>query len=390
MTRIIDEFSWQAAAAGLLAAFVGCAGSYAIVVQGLRAVGADAGEAASGLMAAAVAMGLCGIFLSMRTRMPVAAAWSTSGAAFLATAPAPAGGFNEAVGAFLVAGALLVASGLWKPLGRAVAAIPSPLASAMLAGVLLPLCVAPFEAALELPHLALPVLLVWAAVARFRRLLAVPAAVITAVAAIALTHEPAASQSGGWPLWAAPRWVAPQFSAAGVIGIALPLFVITMASQNIAGIATLRSFGYRPAPGALFAQSGAFGLVAAPFGSHAVNLAALTAALCAGEDAHPDPARRYWAGMVAGVGCVAFGLCAGGTVAFLRIAPPLLIEALAGLALFSALAGALLAALSAARGREAALVTFLVTASGISFFGIGGVFWGLLAGGALYFLERRE
>ncbi|MGR3913599.1 MAG: benzoate/H(+) symporter BenE family transporter [Gammaproteobacteria bacterium] len=381
-SRIIDDFSWQAVSAGLLAAFVGFAGSFAIVVQGLRAMGADAGAAASGLMAAGVSMGLCGVFLSLKTRMPVSAAWSTPGAAFLATAAPLAGGFNEAVGAFIIAALLIIASGLWKPLGRAIAAIPAPLASAMLAGILLPICIAPFEAAMELPSLALPILLVWAVVARLWRMWAVPAAVVAAGIVIAVRFDRGALQFAS--VWASPRMFAPIFTAAGFAGIALPLFVITMASQNIAGIATLRSFGYRPQPGALFAQSGAFGLAAAPFGGHAVNLAAITTALCAGEDAHPDPARRYWASVAAGVGCIVFGLCAGAVVAFMRIAPPLLIEALAGLALFGALGGALLAAMSAPRGREAALITFLITASGVSFFGISGAFWGLLAGGAMY------
>jgi len=388
MQQILDDFSWRAFAAGLLAAFVGFAGSFAIVVQGLHAVGADAGEAASGLMAAAVAMGVCGIFLSLKTRMPVSAAWSTPGAAFLATAAPLAGGFHEAVGGFIIAAMLIIAGGLWKPLGRAVSAIPAPLASAMLAGVLLPLCIAPFEAAVELPRLALPILLVWAVVARLWRMWAVPAAVAVAAAVIAWRFDLGALQLES--AWAAPRFIAPVFSTAGLFGIALPLFVITMASQNIAGIAALRSFGYRPQPGKMFALSGAFGLAAAPFGGHAVNLAAITIALCAGEDAHPDPARRYWAAMVAGLFCIFFGLCAGAVVAFMRIAPALLIEALAGLALFGAFGGALLAAISAPRGREAALITFLITVSGISFFGIGGAFWGLLVGGAAYAWERAR
>ena len=162
-----------------------------------------------------------------------------------------------------------------------------------------------------------------------------------------------------------------------------------MASQNITGIAVLTSFGYRPDAGSMFRWTGAFGLVAAPFGCHAVNLAAITAAICAGEDAHPDPARRYWSAVVAGVVYVLFGLTAGMAVSFIRVSPPILIEAVAGLALLGALATSFVSAMAEARDREAALVTLLVTASGVTFFGIGGAFWGLVAGGAIYFWEHR-
>lgn len=384
--RTLKEFSASASAAGLLTAFVGFAGSFAIVVHGLHAAGANVGEAASGLMAACIAMGVCGIVLSLKTRMPVSVAWSTPGAAFLAGAAPLAGGFAEAVGAFLVTAILIMASGLWKPLGRAVEKIPPPLASAMLAGILLPLCLAPFAAVAELPKLALPILLAWVVVARFRRLWAVPAAVVTAAVVIALHVDFAEVQ---FPRkWAAPKVFTPEFSVTGVTAVALPLFVITMASQNIAGIAALRNFGYRPRAGALFTASGAFGFFAAPFGCHAVNLAAITTALCAGADAHADPARRYWAAVVAGGAYIVFGLFAGVTVAFMHIAPPQIIAAVAGLALFGALGGALLGAVAAERGRNAALLTLLITASGVTWFGIGGVFWGLLAGWAVYVWEN--
>jgi benzoate membrane transport protein len=161
-----------------------------------------------------------------------------------------------------------------------------------------------------------------------------------------------------------------------------------MASQNIPGIAVLNVNGYRPAPGLLFTITGVFSLFSAPFGGHAVNLAAITAALCAGEDAHPDPARRYWAAVVAGVAYVLLGLLAGAATAFISASPPILIEAVAGLALIGAFGSALMGAVSAAQDREAAVLTFLVTASGLTFFGISGAFWGLIAGGAMLALTR--
>jgi len=175
---------------------------------------------------------------------------------------------------------------------------------------------------------------------------------------------------------------------AALLGVALPLFIVTMASQNIPGIAVLHANGYRPAPGKLFWITGLFGLAAAPFGSPAVNLAAITAAMCAGEEAHPDPARRYWAATVAGLAYIGFGLAAGVVTAAAAASPPLLVEAVAGLALLGAFGGALMAALGDPASREAAVICFLVTGSGVTFLGIGGAAWGLLAGGAMLALAR--
>ena len=373
----------QAVSAGLLAGFVGFASSFAVVLQGLVAVGASPAQAASGLMAVSVAMGLAGIVLSLRLRLPVSVAWSTPGAALLAATVAPAGGFAEAVGAFIACGVLLTLAGLWKPLGRAVAAIPAPLANAMLAGILFTLCLAPVRAVAEQPLAGLAIVLAWAVVGRVNRLLAVPAAVAVAVAVIAAS---APMPSTGW--MPEPVLVVPQFSVAALTGIALPLFIVTMASQNIPGLAVLSANGYRPQPGPLFATTGAFSVLAAPFGSHAVNLAAITAALCAGEGAGPDPARRWPAAVVAGCVYVVFGLLAGAVTVFVAAAPPVLIQAVAGLALLGPFGGAMLGAVQAPQGREAALVCFVVTASGIAFLGIGGAFWGLLAGGAMMLLAR--
>jgi benzoate membrane transport protein len=379
-------FSFQALAAGLLAAFVGFASSFAVVVQGLIAVGADRGQATSGLMALSISMGLCAIWLSLKTRLPITVAWSTPGGALLATSGAVAGGFNAAVGAFLVCGVLIVLAGLWKPLGRWVAAIPAPLANAMLAGVLLGLCLAPVKAVAQNPALGLSIVVVWAVVARLRRLFAVPAAVLVTVLLIVASTHLSADALGS--LWPTPVLVRPMFTVAALVGIALPLFIVTMASQNIPGMAVLAVNGYRPRPGPLFTTTGVFSLLSAPFGGHAVNLAAITAALCAGEDAHPDRARRYWAAVVSGVGYVAFGLAAGAAMAFISAAPPILIQAVAGLALLGAFGGALMGAVAVPKDREAAVITFVVTASGLTFLGISGAFWGLVAGGAVMALTR--
>ena len=374
----------QAVAAGLLAAFVGFASSFAVVLQGLMAVGATRAEAASGLMALAIAMGASGALLSLWRRQPISIAWSTPGAALLATSGAPEGGFPAAVGAFLVCGALIVIAGLWKPLGRAVERIPPALANAMLAGVLLGLCLAPVRAMASVPLLAAPTILVWALVFYWKRLFAVPAAVLVVVGLIALEGVP----PGMGSLWPAPVLVRPVLTAAAALGLGVPLFLVTMASQNIPGMAVLHLNGYRPPASPLFVTTGLFTLLAAPFGGHAVNLAAITAALCAGPDAHPVPAKRYWAAVVAGLTYIVFGLLAGAATAFIAASPPILIEAVAGLALLGAFGSALLGTVSAVEGREAALITFLVTASGLGFLGVSGAFWGLLAGAIMLGLGR--
>jgi benzoate membrane transport protein len=377
--------SIQAVVAGLLAAFVGFS-SAVVVLPGLAGVGASPAEAASGLIALSIAMGVAGIWLSFRTRMPISIAWSTPGAALLATAGVVEGGFSAAVGAFLVVGILIVIAGFWKPLGRWVGAIPAALANAMLAGVLLGFCLAPVEAVAEMPALALPIILIWALVARFWRLYAVPAAVIVTVLIIAFTTDISMSAFGS--LRPQPILIAPTFNLPALIGIALPLFIVTMASQNVTGIAVLGANGYRPDPGPLFRDTGIFTLLAAPFGGHAINLAAITAALCAGPEAHPDPARRWWAAVTAGFVYILFGLLAGAASAFLMASPPILIKAVAGLALLGAFGAALMAAVAEPKDREAAIVTFVVTASGLTFFGISGAFWGLIAGGVVYALAR--
>jgi len=379
-------FSLQAFAAGVLAAFVGFASSFAVVVKGLQGVGASPAEAASGLMAISVAMGLCAIYLSLRTKLPISIAWSTPGAALLASSAVQDGGFAAAIGAFIVTGVLLFLAGLWKPLGRWVAAIPPPLANAMLAGVLLSLCLAPVKAVALSPFLALPIVIAWALVARWKRLYAVPAALLVAIVVIAWSLHGSNVALG--PLWPAPLFVAPVFTPSALLGIALPLFIVTMASQNIPGLAVLHANDYRPEPGPLFRATGIATVVAAPFGSHAMNLAAITAAICASPDAHADPARRYWAAAVAGATYIVFGLAAGLATAFIAASPPLLVETVAGLALLGALGSSLMSAMKEDASREAALITFLVAASGLTIFGIGGAFWGLIAGGLVLALAR--
>jgi benzoate membrane transport protein len=377
----------QPVAAGMLAAFVGFGSSFAVIVAGLTAMGASPDEAASGLTMLTIGMGIAGMALSAWTKMPISVAWSTPGGALLATTAAVEGGFPAVVGAFVVTGLLLVAAGSWKPFGRLVAAIPGPLAGAMLAGILLPLVLAPFQAVGEIPLLMLPVMLVWLVVGRFWRLYAVPAALVAAIVALAL--DPGAL-SGPVPDLA-PTFVlvTPTFTLDALVGVALPLFLVTMASQNIPGLAVLATYGYRPHPGPLIAWTGVASVLVAPFGALSINLAAITAALCAGPDAHPKPERRWIAAFAAGCAYVPIGLAATAAVVLVSLAPPLLIQGVAGLALLGAFAAAIMKGLESEPDRIAALVTFLLAGSGLAFLGIGSAFWGLVAGLAVSALHGR-
>lgn len=386
---MLKDFSVQSLFMGLLVAFVGFSSTFAVVLGGLKAVGASEAQAGSGLMAISIAMGLCGIILSLSTRMPVSVSWSTPGAAFLTSVGAVHDGFEVAVGAFMVSALLIIAAGLFRPLTRAVSSIPAPLANAMLAGVLVSLCFAPVKAIAFNPMLGLPIVIAFVLVGAFKRLLAVPAALVAFVLVIMFGVD---MQNNGFDLAASLSpsltFVMPVFRLDAMISIALPLFIITMASQNITGIAVLKINHYNPDPGPLFTLTGISTLLTAPFGVHAINLAAMTAAMCAGDDAHPDRHRRYWASLNAGIFYIIFGLLAGLVTAFVALAPPILIEAVAGLALVSAFSGSALAAFKEPDTREAAAITFIVTASGVSFGGISGAFWGLLAGGLVLALTR--
>jgi benzoate membrane transport protein len=375
----------QPVLAGVVASVVGSASTFALVLSGLRAVGADADEAASGLMALCVTMGAVAIWLGLRERIPVAIAWSTPGAALLISSGAVPGGWPAAVGAFVACGLLIVLAGLWGALGRWIAAIPPALAAAMLAGVLLPVCVAPVRAVADLPELALPIVAAWMVLMRFARLWAVPGALVVAAIAVVVDGP---GDLGALSLVPPADLTAPSFTAGALLSLALPLFLVTMASQNIPGISVLRAFGYEPRLRPALLATGAGTVVGAPFGGHAINLAAITAALVAGPDAHPDPSRRWIASVTGGATYLVLGLGAGAATALIAAAPGLIVEAVAGLALLGALAGAVTAAMADDARREAALITFVVSASSVTIAGVSAPFWGLVAGLAYLGLQR--
>jgi len=372
--------------AGVIASLVGFASTFALVLAGLRAVGADEDQAASGLLYLCVAMGIVVIALALRLRMPVAIAWSTPGAALLISSGSVSGGYAAALGAFVLCGVLIVLCGLWTALGRWIAAIPVPIASAMLAGVLLPLCIAPVKALVEVPWQAAPVIATWAVMTFVARRWAVPAAVVVTIVAVAVGGDiPAGAFADPWPV---VELTMPHVDVGTLVSLGLPLFIVTMASQNVPGMAVLGTYGYRPPLRPLLVSTGAASAIGGPFGSHALNLAAITAALVAGPEAGPDRDRRWVAAVSSGVAYLALALVSGAATVLVAAAPPVLIEAAAGLALLGALSAALSAALSDEHHREAATITFVVAASGVTLASISAPFWGLVAG-LVWFVLRR-
>jgi len=366
--------------AGIVTALVGFTSSFAVVLAGLKAVGADPGQAASGLLALTLAVGLGVLGLAWRSRVPVTLVWSTPGAPLLAASGMPDGGWPAAVGAFIAAGLLLGLACLVPALGRLMARIPSSLAQAMLAGVLLQLCLAPFKALGTVPMYVAPVILCWLLMMRFAPRWAVPAALLAALAVIGISLASAGTSAEAGSLLPTLVWTTPAFSLQALAGIAVPLFVVTMASQNVPGVAVLRSFGYETPWRPAMLVTGAGTVLGAPFGGHAVNLAALSAALAAGEEAGGDRSRRWVAGFTSGLAYLVLAGFSAALVSVVNLAPAGMLEAVAGLALLGTLASAVSAALADPQDRIAPAVTFLMAASGLAFAGIGSAFWALLAG----------
>lgn len=384
MTRTIPA---SAIAMGLLAAFVGYAASFAIVLAGLKSVGASDAQAATGLFFATLGMGVCSIWLPALTRTPAAVAWSTPGAAFLAATTALSGGFAEAVGALLGTAALLMITGFVPALGRVVAAIPKPIASALLAGVLLQLCFAPALALGEIPLLVLPVLIAWLLGMTWNRLAAMPFAVIAFAIVLFLTVEPSQT-TAAQPVLPSLQMVTPIFTLQAFVSLSLPLYLVTMAGQNIPGFAVLELNGYSVNRPSMIRSTGFVSAVIAPFGSIPVNMSAITAAMMAGEDAGRDPARRYWAAIVSGVVYIVLACAAGFVTGIASIAPAALITAVAGLALIPALVGSTTAAFGHPKQIEAPALTFLISASGMTMFGVSGAFWGVVVGTIVWIVKQ--
>ena len=361
--------------AGVVSALVGFTSSFVVLLTGLATVGADPAQAASGLLAVSVAMGVACVVLSVTTRMPIAAAWSTPGAALLVTTGGVAGGWPAAVGAFLVTGLLVVLTGLLPQLGALVARIPASVAQAMLAGVLLQICLQTVTGLQQSPWAVGSIVAVWVLGLRFASRWAVPLAFLTAVVVTVVAADGVAG-----PLAPRLELTAPVFTWQALTGIALPLYLVTMASQNVAGAAVLAGLGYRVPWRRAMLVTGAATVVAAPAGGHAVNLAAISAALTAGPEAGEDRSRRWVASSTAGVVLVVLGLGSAAAVALVGLAPAGVVAAVAGLALLTTLAAAAQAALADPADRVPAVVTLVTAASGAAFLGISSAFWALVAG----------
>ena len=369
--------------AATVAALVGYAASVAIVLAAATALGATPAQAASWLLAVSLGKAFGSALLSWWSRIPVVLAWSTPGAALIAATSGIT--LAEGVGAFLVAGLLIAATGLIKPLGALVARIPDGIAAGMLAGVLLPFCLQGAGAAQALPAIVLPMIAVFLAVRLVNPALAVLAA-FAAGLALALI--------GGMDLsaltLAAPTLtpIAPEFRLSVILGLGLPLYLVTMASQNLPGFATLRAAGYEPPVARALSVTGLISAVTALFGAHTTSMAAITAAICLGPDVHPEKDRRWIVSLAYACAWVILGLLSPTVLQLLAALPAPVVLALVALALLSPLMGALTSAFTEPSQRFAATLTLAVTASGVAAFGIGAAFWGLLAGLTVQSLDR--
>lgn len=387
--QFFKDFSLSALSAGFVAVLVGVTSSVALVFQAAQSFGATPAQISSWMWALGWGIGLCCAVPSLILRQPVMVAWSTPGAAVLAAAGLT-GGFSmgEAVGAFMVSATLIVLLGFSGWFEKLMDRIPASIAAALLAGVLARFGLQVFESAQTALPLVLAMLLVYLL---SRRLLPRYAVMCTLLAGIAY----AASQGlmhweqVQWSL-AMPQWISPVFSWQACISLALPLCVVTMASQNLPGVAVIRSAGYQMPISRLIGGTGVVNLLLAPFGAFGLNLAAITAAICMGPEAHADPSKRYTAAVWCGLFYVLIGIFGAVVAGLLAAFPKELVTAIAGLALLGSIGGGLLVAMQQDSSREPALITFLVTLSGVVIAGVGSAFWGVVAGSLALFVQQYK
>ncbi len=380
MRSALKDLSPSTLVAGFVAVLVGYTSSVAIIFQATVALGATPAQTASWLWALGLGMGLTSLGLSLWTRQPILTAWSTPGAALLAATRGLA--LPEAIGAFIVSGLLIFAAGASGVFEKLMDRLPVAIASALLAGVLARFGLDAAASVQTAPGLVVPMALAYLAGRRWWPRYAVPGVLLTGLVAAAVQGRLHLAGVDPGQVFVLPQWTTPVFRWQALIGVALPLFLVTMASQNLPGVAAQRASGYSTPVSASIAVTGVATTLFAPFGGYAFNLAAITAAICMGREAHEDPARRYTAAMAAGVYYVLLGLAGGGVAMLLAAFPRELVVAIAGLALLGTIAGALAAALKDEAHRDAAILTFLVGLSGLKLFGIGSAFWAVVAGSA--------
>lgn len=385
--RFFRDLTLSTFTAGIVAVLVAFASSVAVVYQAAQALGATPAQVTSWVWALSIGMGLCTVVPSLLLKKPVMIAWSTPGGAVVATA-AMAGGFSmaEGIGAFLMGAVLIVLAGATGWFERVMSRIPMALAAALLAGVLGRFALDAFSAARTAPALVVLMLLAYLLARRLAPRYAVVLTLLVGVAHAGLSGQ--LQWSGVSLELARPVFTMPAFSFSAFMSITLPLFVVTMASQNLPGVAVIRTSGYQMPISRLITMTGVATFIFAPFGGYALNLGAITAAICTGPGAHEDPGKRYTAAVVCGVLYLIIGLFAGVITGLLMAFPKELVLAIAGLALLGSIAGGLAQALAQENEREAALITFLVTLSGVAIAGVGSAFWGVVAGSIALFVQQ--
>ena len=385
--RFFKDLSLSAASAGFVAVLVGFTSSVALVFQAAQAFGASQEVISSWMWALGLGMGLTSAIPSLMLRKPVMIAWSTPGAAVLASAGM---GFDlgQATGAFIVCALLILLCGVTGWFERVMNRIPMAIASALLAGVLAHFGMAAFGAARTALPLVGVMLGAYLLARRWWPRYTVPLTLLVSIA-FAAWQGTIRWTAVHWD-WAQPVWTTPVFTWQAAVSLALPLFVVTMASQNLPGVAVMRATGYPMPVSRLISLTGVATLVLAPFGGYALNFSAITAAICMGPEAHPDPARRYTAAVTCGLLYVLIGLFGAAVAGLLTAFPKELVAAIAGLALLGTIGSGLTAALQSEPHREAAVITFLVTLSGVTIAGIGSAFWGVVAGAAALLVTQAR
>jgi benzoate membrane transport protein len=382
---MLKDFSLSSITAGFITVLVGYTSSVALVFQAAHAFNATPSQTASWLWALGIGMGVTCIGLSLRYKMPVVTAWSTPGAAVLATTTGV--NMNEAVGAFIVCAVLIILAGATGWFERVMKRIPAAIAAALLAGVLARFAMDAFLSFKSQFGMVLAMFIVYLIGKRLFSRYAIVAVLLVGVA-WAAAQGLLQTQNLAWTV-AIPEWTTPTFTLSALIGVALPLFVVTMASQNMAGVSVIRASGYDVPISPAITATGAATLVLAPFGAYALNLAAITAAICMGPEAHADKSKRYTASVAAGMFYIALGIFGAAVAGLLAAFPKELVLAVAGFALLGTIGGGLATAMKVDGTREAALVTFLVTLSGLTLWGVGSAFWGVVAGVIVLALTRR-
>ncbi len=385
LSNPLRDLSLSAVVAGFVAVLVGFTSSVAIVFAAAQALGASSAETASWIWALGLGMGLTSLGLSLHYRLPVLTAWSTPGAALIAASHGLS--LPEATGAFIACAVLITVAGYSGLFERVMGRIPMAIAAALLAGVLARFALDAVLATRSAPLLVVVMTLAFLAGRRWWPRYAVPGVLLAGIVVALVQGQ--VHLAGVTFEWTRPVFTMPVFSVGALVGIGLPLFVVTMASQNLPGVAAQRASGYQTPVSPVIGATGLASLVFAPFGGYAFNLAAITAAICMGREAHEDPAKRYTAAAMAGVFYIVLGLSGGAVAGLLQAFPRELVAAVAGLALLGTIAGGLASALKDEHHRDAALLTFVVTLSGLTIAGIGSAFWGVVAGGVALAFQRR-